>query len=313
MSPIVNLSARHRIIFIVGPTAVGKSRVAVEFAKKIGAEIVSCDSMQVYKGMDIITAKPGAPLRKKVRHHLVGLISPGQEFDVSKYRKEAVKKINAIIKRGKIPLFCGGTGLYVNILIDGIFKNKREGLGLRKKLYRLMEKYGKAYLYRRLKSVDSLAAEKIHPNDVKRIIRALEVFEATGRPISGWQKERQGLSRDYAIKIFCLNMDRAALYKRIDRRVEAMFEAGLLKEARQLLKRKLSKTAACAIGIRELEGYFQGRYDLEEARRLMQRNSRRYAKRQLSWFRKDKRVSWINIRENEPPSKIAGRLWKKLS
>ena len=304
---------KERIIFIVGPTAIGKSAVAAELAKKIGGEIVSCDSMQIYKGMDIITSLPPAALQKKVRHHLLALIPPTAEFNVSAYRKEAVKKIKEITGKGKVPVFCGGTGLYVNILIDGIFKAKTEDPKWRKKLYLQLEKYGKDYLYKKLRRVDPSAARRIHPHDSRRVIRALEVFKATGKPLSGWQKERKGLRDNYAIRAFCLNMDRAALYERIERRVDAMFKAGLLKEARRILRRKLSRTAGYAIGIRELSGYFQGKYGLEEASRLMKINTRRYAKRQLTWFRKDKRIRWINVRQDEPVAETAGRIWKELS
>jgi tRNA dimethylallyltransferase len=202
--------------------------------------------------------------------------------------------------------------LYVSILVDGIFKAKAQSPALRKKLYQQLKKYGKGYLYKRLKRLDRRVAQKIHPNDIKRIIRALEVFEVTGKPISELQKEREGLSKEYAVKIFCLGMDRGALYKRIDSRVDKMFRAGLLKEVRRLLKKKLSKTSRYAIGINELKGYLAGNYSLEEAKRLMKRNTRHYAKRQLTWFRKDKRIQWVNIQDNDTPVKIAGRLWREL-
>ncbi|MDO8662539.1 MAG: tRNA (adenosine(37)-N6)-dimethylallyltransferase MiaA [Candidatus Omnitrophota bacterium] len=307
------MPVRPAIIFIVGPTAVGKSAVAVELARKINAEIISCDSMQIYKGMDIITSKPSLLLRKKIKHHLIGLVSPEKEYNVAKYREEALKRVEKIIKKGKAPIFCGGTGLYLSILIDGIFKERAGNLALRKKLGLQLKKYGRNYLYKKLKRIDKRAAEKIHPNDTKRVIRALEVFEATGRPISGLQIEREGMTKDYDLKIFCLNMERNTLYRRIDRRVDSMFNEGLLKEVRKLTGKKLSATSSYAIGMKELDGYFKGNYDLEEATRLIKRNSRRYAKRQLSWFRKDKRIKWFKIKENDTPKIIARRLWKELS
>ena len=301
-----------KVIFLVGPTATGKTRVAVELAGKINAEIISCDSMQIYKGMDIITSKPQIFLRKKIKHYLIGTVQPEKEYNVSRYRLEALKKIKEIVKKGKTPLFCGGTGLYVAILIDGIFNAGAQNAALRKKLYRQLKKYGKDYLYRKLKRFDHKAAGKIHPNDVKRIVRALEVFETTGKPISALQKKREGLSKYYDVKIFCLDMDRSSLYKRIDERVDKMFKAGLLKEVKGLLKKKLSKTSRYAIGLSELQGYFAGRYDLEEAKRLIKRNTRHYAKRQLTWFRKDKRIEWIAIQDKDKPAKVAQRLWKEL-
>ncbi|MFA5345973.1 MAG: tRNA (adenosine(37)-N6)-dimethylallyltransferase MiaA, partial [Candidatus Omnitrophota bacterium] len=291
-----------------GPTAIGKSEVAVELAKRLHSQVISCDSMQIYKGMDIITSKPGSSLKNRVKHHLIGSVSCDREYNVSRYRREAIGIIKKLIKRGKIPVFCGGTGLYVSILVDGIFKGSRGNLALRKKFYRLADSYGNDYLYRRLKRIDKNAADKIHPNDIKRIIRALEVYVTSGKPISVLQQERKGLSSDYDVRIFCLNMDRDFLYQRIDRRVDKMFKGGLLKEVKKLLSKKLSKTAQGAIGIKELKGYFKGEYSLQEALRLMKRNTRHYAKRQLSWFKKDKRIRWVNVKEDEKPLQIAKRI-----
>jgi len=303
---------KEKIVFIVGPTAIGKSAVAFELARKLRSQVLSCDSMQIYKGMDIITSKPKSSLLKKIKHHFIGVIPYGKEYNVSKYRKEAVKIIDRLAKEKRIPVFCGGTGLYVSLLVDGIFKGDKVDLTLRKKLYKLADKHGKGYLYNRLKIVDKGAASKIHPNDTRRIVRALEVFQTSGKPISVLQKERSGLSRDYDVRIFCLNMDRASLYKRIDTRVDKMFKSGLLGEVKRLLAKKLSKTAKVAIGFRELEGYFEGKYGLEEAARLMKRNSRHYAKRQLTWFRNNKRVNWINIKDKDKPGQIAQRILKIL-
>ena len=184
---------------------------------------------------------------------------------------------------------------------------------MRKKLYNQLEREGSESLYRELKEVDARAAERIHPNDAKRIIRALEVFKTCGNTISFLQKQRTGLSRDYDIKIFCLNMDRDELYKRIDKRVERMFREGLLDEVRRLLRLKLSKTAAYAIGIREIKGYLEGLYDLKEAKRLIKRNTRAYAKRQLTWFRKDKRITWLDVGAKESPQSVADRILKEIN
>ena len=303
---------KRQIIFLVGPTAVGKSEVAVCLAKKINAEIISCDSMQIYKGMDIITSKPSLALREKIPHHLIDALSPAAEYNVSKYRRAALKKIKEVIERKKTPLFVGGTGLYMSILIDGIFKAKAEDKNIRERLYRKAEQKGNEYLYVKLKKVDPKAAVKIHPNDTKRIVRALEVFESTGKPISYLQKQRIGLAEKYEVMIFCLDTKRDKLYKRINERVEKMFSKGLEREVKGLLKKRLSRTAAFAIGIKELKGYFDSLYSLEEAKCLMKRNTRQYAKRQLTWFRKDKRINWINIKEEEKPKDIAKNLWKEL-
>jgi tRNA dimethylallyltransferase len=269
--------------------------------------------MQVYKGMDIITSKPIGVVRKRVRHHLINIIPVNKEYNVSQYRKAALKKIKEVIKRDKTPLFVGGTGLYMSILVDGIFAAARENKSIRNRLYKQAQEYGKEYLYKRLQIVDPAAALKIHPNDTKRIIRALEVFKSTGKPISHLQKQRKGLDSEYDVKIICLNMDRKKLYERIDSRVEKMFADGLCNEVKKLLKLNLSKTASYAIGVKELKGYFDGLYDLEGAKRLIKRNTRLYAKRQLTWFRKDKRIKWVNIRGKRTPKELAERIWKELS
>jgi len=299
---------KGKIIFVVGPTAVGKTALAYALAKKINAEIISCDSMQIYKGMDIITSKPPKALRKKLIHHLIDILPPDKEYNVSQYRKDALKKIKQIISKDKVPLLVGGTGLYMSILVDGIFKFASKDRNIRERLYEQAKVGGGQYLYKRLQNIDSDAAARIHPHDIKRIIRALEVFESTGKRISYLQKQRRGLSEEYDIKIFCLSMEREKLYERIDQRVEKMFADGLQQEAKRLLKSRLSKTAAYAIGIKELKGYFDGLYDLGEAKRLIKTNTRQYAKRQLTWFRKDKRIRWINIKGKEKPKEIAGRI-----
>lgn len=303
---------KPRIVFIVGPTAIGKTAVALHLAKKIKAEIISCDSMQVYKRMNIITSKPSPSLRKQIPHHLIDILSPDKEYNVARYRKQALRKIKEINKKERPILFVGGTGLYLSILLDGIFKAKSQNKIIRNRLYKEAKDRGSEYLYQRLQEVDAEAALKIHPHDTKRIIRALETFRACGKPISQLQKERKGLNDEFDIKIFALNMAREELYERIERRIDRMFSQGLLEEAKKLLKLKLSKTARYAIGINEIKGYLDGRYDLEQAKRLMKKNTRNYAKRQFTWFRKDKRIEWVEIKDKETPESVANRIFKKL-
>jgi tRNA dimethylallyltransferase len=303
---------KDRIIFIVGPTAAGKTEIAVKIAKKINAEIISCDSMQVYRGMDILSSMPPASLRKKVKHHLIGFLNPSQDYNVAKYRAQALKIIKKIKQKGKLPLFVGGSGLYMSILIDGLFRVKAEDKNVRSKLYHLASKKGNPYLYGRLKEIDAAAAEKIHPHDTRRIVRALEVYQISGRSISELQKKRSGLQQEYDTMVFCLNMERPRLYERIDQRVEKMFRQGLVSEVRKLTKIRLSKTASCAIGVPEIKGYLNGAYDLFQARQLIQRNSRRLAKRQLTWFRKDKRIVWVEVGKRESGATVAKRIISKL-
>jgi len=304
---------KSKIVFLVGPTAIGKTDIAVILAQRMNTEIISCDSMQIYRGMDILTSKPPLTLRNRVPHHLIDIISPNKEYNVAKYRQEALRKIKEIINKGKIPLFVGGTGLYMSILIDGIFKTKYQNKNIRNQLYKQAKEFGSEFLYKRLERLDPAAALKIHPHDTKRIIRAIEVFQISGQPISRLQKQRKGLTDKYDIKIFCLNMERKKLYQKIDKRIEAMFNKGLVKEVKKLLKLKLSKTAAYAIGIKELKGYFDGLYDLKETKQLMKHNTQLYAKRQLTWFRKDKRINWINISKKAKPREVAQKIWKTLS
>jgi len=304
---------KKKIIFLIGPTAIGKTAIAIHLAKKLGAEIISCDSMQVYNSMDIVTSQPSRPQRKKVRHHLLGVISPAKEYNVARYRKDAIAICDKLFLKDKSPLFVGGAGLYYSIIIDGLFPAVPEDKLIRARLYKQFSLKGNKYLYKKLAKVDPVSVKKIHLNDTRRVIRALEVYIKTGQPISVLQKSRVGLGNEYEVKIFALNVDRQDLYDKIDQRVDKMFSAGLINEVRQLLKHKLSKTATCAIGIRELEGYFNGAHSLDEVKRLIQRNSRRYAKRQLTWFRKDKRIQWINIKDKETPMEVAKRIWKKLS
>ncbi|MFC1658307.1 tRNA (adenosine(37)-N6)-dimethylallyltransferase MiaA [Candidatus Omnitrophota bacterium] len=284
---------KPEIIFLLGPTASGKTALALKFAKRINAEIISCDSMQVYKTMDIISSKPLPAQVRKVPHHLIDIIPPSEEYNASLFRKGALKAIKVILGKGRTPLFVGGTGLYASAVLDGIFRGPGEDRAIRSRLNRQAEKKGSNYLYRRLLKVDPQAAGKIHANDLKRIIRALEVYIKTKKPISQWQRERHGITKDYVSKIFCIDRPRKELYARINQRVELMFKKGLVKEVRRLLKGDLSKTAACAIGIREIKDYLAGKCTLLQAKELIKRHTRQYAKRQLTWFRKDKRIVWI--------------------
>ena len=304
---------KKKIIFLVGPTGVGKTATAINLAKLLNAEIISCDSMQVYRWMDIITSKATLSQRRRVKHHLLSIVNPAYEYNVAKYRKQAISICNKLFNKGKIPLFVGGTGLYYSIIVDGIFPDVPQDKKIRAKLYKLLAAKGSEFLHKRLVQVDYPSSMKIHANDAKRIIRALEVFMLTGKPISYLQKQRLGLGVVYDIKVFGLNTNRQALYLKIDQRVDKMFKLGLMPEVRKLLKRKLSQTASCAIGIRELQGYFNQEYSLKEAKRLIKRNSRHYAKRQLTWFKKDKRIQWIKINKTNTPTQIALNLWKKLS
>jgi len=301
----------NKLIFLVGPTAIGKTGISFELAKLIECEIISCDSMQVYRGMDLGTSKPAKVLLDSIPHHLIDIIEPSEEFSVARFRSLAEKAIEEILFRGKTPLLVGGSGLYVKVLIDGIFEAPTTDRELRERLQQEAEEFGTGILYRRLQEVDGDSAGKIHANDLRRIIRALEVYEKSKTPISELKKKTSGLSGKYDIRIFGLNMERAALYRRIDERVDLMFSEGLVSEARALLEGNLSLTASQALGYKETFGYLRGEYDLEEAKRLVKRNTRHFAKRQLTWFRRDERVEWIMVEDGESPGIIAGRIMRE--
>jgi tRNA dimethylallyltransferase len=300
------------IVFIVGPTAVGKSAVALKLAKKINAEILSCDSMQVYKGMDILTSKPSRSARGRIKHHLIDILPVTKEYNVARYRNEALKIIRNIHGRGKVPLFVGGSGLYMSILIDGLFQIKAKDARVREKLYAQAQNLGSHYLHKKLTRIDPQSASGIHPNDTRRIVRALEVYLVSGNTLSELKKRRKGLDDDYKLKLFCLNEDRDRLYAKIDKRVDKMFRQGALNEARRLIRKKMSRTANLAIGLKEIRGYLDGAYDLDEAKRLLKRNTRLYAKRQLTWFRKDKRIDWLEVGVKDTASNIANKIFRRI-
>lgn len=284
-----------KIIFIVGPTGVGKSQAALSLAKTAGGEIVSCDAMQVYREVNIACDKPSEEERQEIPHHLLDVVSVTEEFDVAQYRRLAVAAIEDIVGRGKLPVVVGGSGLYMSVLLDGIFKSQVKDENVRKQLQEKAATVGIEALHQQLEQLDPKAASKIHPNDKKRLVRALEVVLTMGKPISQMQKERSGLWDQYPVKILGLNRPREKLYNLIEARVDRMFEQGLIEEVQALLKLPLSRTASTLIGIPEVRGYLEGTYDLERAKYLLKLNSRHYAKRQLTWFRRDERIEWTQL------------------
>jgi len=302
---------KKKIIFLVGPTAIGKTEVALILAKRMNAEIISCDSMQVYKGMDIGTQKPSLNSRELIRHHMIDIVTPDKEFSVADFRKRALKAIREIHKINKIPLFVGGTGLYMKVLIGGLFPSPPKDEGLRKRLYEEQKRHGGNYLHERLKKVDSQTAKIIHPNDTKKIVRALEVYYTTKKTMSELKASTKPLTDRFDVRIFALARERNELYRRINERVEKMFKEGFLEEAEKLFKRQLSLTARQAIGYREIFDYLNGKVTKEEAKELIKKNTRQYAKRQLTWFRNDKRVKWIEVCEHERPSEVAAKVNRK--
>lgn len=300
----------ERVVFIVGPTGTGKTDISIRLARKINGEIVCCDSMQVYKSMPVLTAQPANRQKACVAHHLFGIIPPTQNFSVAAYRRLALAKIKEIHKKNRTPVFVGGTGLYVQALLDGLFSSPAKDITLRKKLEVQADKYGSRWLYSKLKKIDPASARIIHTNDLRRIIRALEVYKLTGRTISQLKLDSKGgIFRLYPTYIFCLfYKDRNLLYERINERVENMFEKGLVAEVKKLARLDLSLTANQALGIRHIKDFLDGKYDLETAKQLLRRDTRRYAKRQLSWFRRDKRIKWFALDSHRSVDKVVGNL-----
>lgn len=302
----------QKVIFIVGPTGVGKTQVGLSLSRFLPCEFICADSMQIYKGMDVITDKLSKSLRRQYPHHMLDIVTPTREFNVADFCKLAKKAISQSAKKKKLPVIIGGTGLYINSLLYGIFEGGSKDKKVRESLQAWAHKAGALSLYERLKKVDSQGAAKINANDLKRIIRALEVYVVTKQPISALQANKRGLMEDHEVHLFGLRRERADLYGRIDQRVDFMVHAGLLDEVRRLLKKKLSKTAYFCIGIREIEGFLKGRYGLDEALRLIKRNSRRYAKRQMTWFRRNPDIEWIDVGADENMDNVAERIYQKM-
>lgn len=293
-----SLYLKQRIICVVGPTASGKTALGVEIARAIGGEVISADSMQIYRGMTIASAAPTDEETKGVPHHLVEFLDYGESFTVADYVAVAREKIAELVARGKVPVIVGGTGLYINSLVDNIeFSPQEDTAALRERLTAELNEVGAEEMLKRLHALDPEAAEKLHPSDARRIIRAFEIYEATGMtPTEHNRVSRENESPYSPIMIGINYKDREKLYERINLRVDKMVEAGLLEEARAAYKAQSGGTlrgAVQAIGHKELFPYFEGEEGLDESLERLKRSSRRYAKRQITWFSRDKRINWI--------------------
>ena len=283
---------------LLGATATGKGSVALELADRYPVEIVSVDSMKVYRGMDIGTAKPPEDERRRVPHHMMDVMEPDEKCDVGQFYRRAHEVIEDIKDRGKRPLLVGGSALYLKALIWGLFEGPDSSEELREKLRAEADEKGRHALHDRLKSVDPVSADKIHPNDLKRIVRALEVYELTGQPLSEQQNEDFGSEPELDCRIVGLWWPREQLHDRIEKRVQRMLEQGLEEEVRTL-RGRLGPQASQAVGYKELMRYLDGEIDRSEAVRLIKRNTRRLAKNQETWFRKFPDVHWIDVSQYE--------------
>lgn len=296
--------------FLTGPTAAGKTGVGVELAERLNAEIISLDSMALYRGMDIGTAKPTAAERRAVPHHLVDVAEPHQEYSLARYVEAAHRLIGEIKARGGEVLFVGGTPLYLKGLLRGVFSGPPADWDFRRKLQDEALAQAPDFLHRRLAEVDPLAAQRLHPNDTRRLIRALEVYEKTGRQISQLQQQFDVGHPAEACRVFVLDWPTTQLNARINRRVDEMFAAGLVEEVRGLLDRTppLSKTAAQAVGYREVIEHLRGRRGLEETIELVKTHTRRFAKRQRTWFRSLSECRFLLVSDPIDPAEVAQRI-----
>jgi len=289
------------IIVIEGPTCSGKTKAGINLASSINGEIISADSRQIYKYLDIGTAKPEKKELNSVKHHFIDELAPDEDYNVSKFEKDALNRIEMIFNAQKTPIVIGGSGLYIKALIEGIVETPGRDKALREELSEKKEKFGNEYIHKELQKVDPESAAVIHPSYWKRVIRALEVYYLTGKKISSFHSE-QNINRKYNFKEFILNWPRDILYKNIEKRVDKMIELGLKEETEKILNMGYSKelNSLNTVGYKEIIAYLDNEISFDRAIELIKRNTRRFAKRQLTWYRKNESLNWISINsENE--------------
>lgn len=303
---------KPKLVIILGPTAVGKSETVLYLAAQLGAEIISADSQQVYRHMDIGTAKPSSEQRQKIPHHLIDIVDPDEEFNAALFRKLATESASDIAERGKKIIVCGGTGLYIKALTKGLFTGPGRDPQIRQALEAKLDENGIGALYHRLEEVDPSSAARIHPNDRQRITRALEVYHVTGRPISEWQNQHAFNDLEFDVLKIGLNRQRPELYHRIEQRCDYMIQAGLIDEVKGLVEQgyRLDLPSMQSVGYRHAGLLLQGQMSLDNAVSLMKRDTRRLAKRQLTWFRNDHEIHWFDPeRERSDVEKAGKKFW----
>jgi tRNA dimethylallyltransferase len=308
-------TSRCPLIVLVGPTAIGKSRVAIEVAKRLGTEVLTADSTQVYREMDIGTDKPSQEERREVTHRLIDLVNPDEPFNVGEYRRHAVAEIDRLHQKHRIPLVVGGSGLYVRALLRGLWPGPPVDWTLRRQLEREAKERGLAALYQELGDVDSQTARRVHPNDSVKVRRALEIFRQTGMPASHVHEQHGFQERPYTALLLGLTMDRDALYQRIEERIHVEIEKGLVEETRRLLSQGYARslTSMKSLGYRQMAGFLEGEYDFDEAVRRLKRDTRHFAKRQMTWFRKEPQIEWITVLPDESLSSIMNRIMEQVT
>lgn len=303
------------LIILTGPTAVGKTALSIGLAKAVDGEIISADSMQVYRKMNIGTAKIQQSEMQGVRHHLIDILDPGEDFNVVLFKKYALEAMKDIYSRGKIPVVVGGTGFYIQALLYDInFEDNDNDMSYREELQTLAAEHGNSYIHAMLAGVDPESAEKIHENNVKRVIRALEFYKKTCTKISEHNEAESQKESPYNFEYFVLNDDRQKLYDRIDRRIDIMLEDGLLDEVRSLVDEGYSRDLVSmqGLGYKEMIDYIQERYTLDEAVYTLKRDTRHFAKRQVTWFKREKQVTWVNKNEFDSEADILSFMIERL-
>jgi len=308
-----NFNQRIPLLVIAGPTAVGKSELALQVAEQLQTEIISADSAQVYRYMDIGTAKPTAEEQNRIKHHLIDLVDPDQPFSVADYQQAANKIIKKLWSAKRLPLMVGGTGLYIRAVTNAYaFGRRGADYSTRKNYEQDALRFGLRYLYQKLQDLDPETACKIHPNDQKRIIRALEVYSLEGKPISEQVTQTRMNESPFKTLLFGLTINRVALYERIENRVEKMLEKGFLEEVRSLRNKGFGEAAPGMqiLGYRQLLAYLEGSEGWEDTVAAIKKETRNLAKRQLTWFRREKEIIWIDVKESTAPEEIAKNICK---
>jgi len=306
----------EKVIAIVGPTAVGKTSLSIRLAKRFDGEIISGDSMQIYKGMDIGTSKITEEEKEDIPHYMLDIRNPGEDFSVAQFKTLVQQHIKDITERNRLPFIVGGTGLYIkSVLYDYDFSDRKRDPEITKRLETFVREKGVLPLYEKLKKIDPYQAEKIHPNNYRRVIRALEIYETTGMTMSEYHKQQKS-EPIYDYLLIGLTMERLILYEKINKRVDEMIDLGLVEEVKELIDQNLEDSQAMkAIGYKEFIPYFKGEQSLEQSIQLLKRNTRRYAKRQLTWFKNKMNVEWFDLTKAKEESylKIEKRIEQFLS
>ncbi len=302
------------VIVLLGPTAIGKSRIAIEIAKALGTEILTADSRQVYRGMDIGTDKPTMAERQGVVHQLIDLIDPDEHFNVGDYRRLAASSIERLHQQGKIPLIAGGTGLYIRALLHGLWSGPAANWNLRKQLDTQAQQKGVAYVHQQLSLIDPVLAKQLHPNDYVKVQRGIEVYYALGIPLSEAHQRHRFQETPYQSLVVGLNMEREHLYQRIEERVELEIKKGLIQETEQLLNQGFHPglSSMKSLGYRQMAEFITGNCDYNEAVLTLKRDTRHFAKRQMTWFRKEPFVTWVHRQKQESTTHMTDRILEQI-